>query len=108
MTIPANQAPATKGDLQCFLQIIMTTLGDIERRMATKEDLTDLEERLEGKMATMERRMDSFVTKQDLEAMEHRLLVVLETQRKDIFDVHDIKIGQLDKRMNRVERQLQI
>lgn len=62
--------------LQYMLKTIMTAMQDMERRMATKEDL---------------------------EASEHRMLVAMETMREDLVDTNNDKLEQHDDRITALE-----
>lgn len=86
-----DQAPATKKDIQDFTHVIMGTLLDMEKRMATKEDLKEAIE------ASEER------THEAIAASERRMIVLMEDWRHDMVGVHKDKISQHEDRITRLE-----
>ena len=102
------------------LQLIVERLGDIqgrmatkeelralEARMATKEDLQALEDRMTTKMANLEGRM---ATKEELRELETRIMVTLENdvsrRISSLFDGYQMameKQYELERRVARLE-----
>ena len=113
------------------LQLIVERLGDIqgrmatkeelralEARMATKEDLQALEDRMTAKMADLEGRMTAkmadlegrMATKEELRELETRIMVTLENdvsrRISSLFDGYQMameKQYELERRVARLE-----
>lgn len=92
-----DQAPATKADINAMLRIVMGTLQDLERRMATKEDL---------KGFATKKDLDRFATKMDLLGLEVRF----EQLREDVLgSLKDLRsnerhIADHERRITRLEK----
>jgi hypothetical protein len=95
-------APATKKDILEALEIMMGAIGRLENRMDGFEGRMDS---FEGRMDDMEERM---ATKDDLIRSEQRILAVLELQRRDIFDVQDLKIARVETQITEIKRHLRL
>ncbi len=73
-----SDTPATKADLQHFLQTIMTVMQDTENRLLAAMD-------------------------EKIQASENRMLAAMEDLRHDMIGTHKDKISLLDDRVHRLE-----
>ena len=87
-------SPATKRDIENMLETVMKAVQDIERRMATKENLFE--------MATKDDLL-GMVTKEDLRESERRMFVVMENLRVDLVDMHKDTRSLHEDRFKRIE-----
>lgn len=90
-----DQAPATKKDIQDFTHVIMGTLLDMERRMATKEDLKEAIE------ASEERLREEIQT--SIQTSERHMQVLIKDLKHDFIGMHKDKISQHEDRITRLE-----
>ncbi len=86
-----DQALATKKDIQDFTHVIMGTLLDMEKRMATKENLKEAIEASEERL------------REEIQTSERHMQVLIEDLKHDFIGIHKDKISQHEDRITRLE-----